>query len=147
MLGEHNGDLFLLIRDHFEQRGKEIGGKIRHELEFTRNDERSILSGVVVFPPANKDYYLFYLIDITQQKNLEGELRRRNAFFQNLIDSSVDGIIASDMKGKIMLFNQEAMSLLGYSQADIENLHVTQLYNEGCGLRIDQKDAEQPFWR
>jgi PAS domain S-box-containing protein len=145
LLGEHNGDLFLLIRDHFEQRGKEIGGKIRHELEFTRNGEKSILNGVVVFPPANKDYYLFYLIDITQQKNLEGELRRRNAFFQNLIDSSVDGIIASDMKGKIMLFNQEAMSLLGYSQADIESLHVTQLYNEGVAYELIKRMRSSHF--
>lgn len=145
LLGEHNGDLFLLIRDHFTKRGRENGRKIRHELELTSKGERSILSGVVVFPPANEEYYLFYLIDITQQKKLEGELRRRNAFFQNLIDSSVDGVIASDMQGKIMLFNQEAMSLLGYSQADIKSLHVTQLYNEGVAYELIKRMRSSHF--
>ena len=145
LLGEHNGDLFLLIRDHFEQRGAEIGGKIHHEVEFTRNGERCILNGVVVFPPENREYYLVYLIDITQQKNLEGELRRRNAFFQNLIDSSVDGIIASNMKGKIMLFNQEAQALLGYDEAGAHALHVTQLYNEGVAYELIKRMRSNHF--
>jgi len=145
LLGEHNGELFLLIRDHFEQRGGADGSKIHHELEFTRNGERCILSGVVVFPPENIGYYLIYLIDITQQKDLEGELRRRNAFFQNLIDSSVDGIIASDMKGRIMLFNQEAQALLGYNEADAQALHVTKLYNEGVAYELIKRMRSNYF--
>ena len=145
LLGEDNGDFFLLIRDHFEQRGKANGEKIRHEIEFTRNGERTILSGVVVFPPADTLYYLVYLIDITQQKNLEGELRRRNAFFHNLIDSSVDSIIASDMKGRIMLFNQEAQALLGYNDDDIKSLHVTQLYNEGVAYELIKRMRSSHF--
>src|SRR5512147_3183135 len=44
ILGEHNDELFLLIRDHFEQRGGKQGGKIRHDIEFTRNGERLIIS-------------------------------------------------------------------------------------------------------
>lgn len=145
LLGEHNDDLFLLIRDHFEQQDREVGGKIRHEVEFTRNGERCILSGVVVFPPTRTDYYLVYLIDITQQKNLEGELRRRNAFFHNLIDSSVDGIIASDMKGNIMLFNQGAQALLGYNEVDTQSLHVTQLYNEGVAYELIKRMRSSHF--
>ncbi len=145
ILGEHNSELFLLIRDHFEQRAKKIGGKIRHEVEFSREDEHCILSAVVVFPPAATEYYLLYLIDITAQKNLEGELRRSNAFFHNLIDSSVDGIIASDMKGKIVLFNQEAQSLLGYNAADIQSLHVTQLYGEGVAYELIKRMRSDHF--
>lgn len=145
ILGEHNSELFLLIRDHFEQRGGKVGSKIRYEVEFTRENERCILSAVVVFPPAATEYYLLYLIDITEQKNLEGELRRSNAFFHNLIDSSVDGIIASDMKGKIVLFNQEAQSLLGYNQEDIQFLHVTQLYNEGVAYELIKRMRSDHF--
>lgn len=145
ILGDHNGELFLLIRDHFEQRGGQNGGKIYHEVEFTRQGKRSILSAVVVFPPVDLQYYLVYLIDITQQKNLEGELRRRNAFFHNLIDSSVDGIIASDMKGKIMLFNQEAQALLGYNLEDLKTLHVTQLYTEGVAYELIKRMRSSHF--
>ncbi len=145
ILGEDNGDLFLLVRDHFEQRASGNGRKIHHEVEFTRDGQRCILSAVVVFPPACTDYYLLYLIDITAQKNLEGELRRRNAFFQNLIDSSVDGIIASDRKGSIMLFNQEAQALLGYNEVDTQSLHVTQLYNEGVAYELIKRMRSSHF--
>jgi two-component system, NtrC family, sensor kinase len=145
LLGEHNSELFLLIRDHFEQRGRQNGRKIHHEIEFTRNDERCILNAVVVFPPIRTDYYLVYFIDITQQKDLEGRLRRRNAFFHNLIDSSVDGIIASDMKGNIMIFNQEAHSLLGYNEVDTQTLHVTQLYNEGVAYELIKRMRSSNF--
>lgn len=145
LLGEHNGDIFLLIRDHYEQQGGESGEKMRFEVEFPRNGDRSILSAVVVFPQTSRDYYLFYLIDITEQKKLEGELRRRNAFFHNLIDSSVDSIIASDMKGNVILFNQEAQSMLGYSEEETKSLHVTQLYNEGIAYELIKRMRSSHF--
>ena len=145
ILGERNGDLFLLIRDHFEQRNGKNDRKIRHEIEFVRNNDRIILSAVVIFPPVGIPYYLFYLIDITEQKKLEGELRRRNAFFHNLIDSSVDGIIASDMRGNIMLFNQEAQALLGYSLEDTRTLHVTKLYSEGVAYELIKRMRSNHF--
>jgi PAS domain S-box-containing protein len=144
ILGEHNSELFLLIRDHFEQRGGN-GGKIHHEVQFTRHEQRYILSAVAVFPSTSLDYYLLYLIDITEQKKLERELRRRNSFFHNLIDSSVDGIIASDMKGNIMLFNQEAQALLGYSEEDTKSLHVTQLYHEGVAYELIKRMRSSNF--
>ena len=144
LLGERNSELFLLIRDHFEQQGGDCG-KIRHEVEFTRNGDRCILSAVVVFPPTGLEYYLLYLIDVTAQKNLEKELRRRNAFFHNLIDSTVDGVIASDMKGSIMILNQEAQSLLGYNPEDIKTLHVTQLYNEGVAYELIKRMRSNNF--
>jgi len=145
MLGEHNSELFLLVRDHFEQRGGENGGKIHHEVQFTRHGQRYILSAVVVFPSTSTEYYLLYLIDITEQKKLERELRRRNSFFHNLIDSSVDGIIASDMKGNIMLFNQEAQALLGYSEEETKSLHVTQLYHEGVAYELIKRMRSSNF--
>ncbi len=100
---------------------------------------------MAVYPPASPDYYLLYLIDITPRKILEGELRRRNAFFHNLIDSSVDGIIASDMKGKIVIFNTGAQALLGYDEEDTKTLHVTQLYNEGVAYELIKRMRSDDF--
>jgi two-component system NtrC family sensor kinase len=145
VLGSGNGDLFLLIQDHCNTAMDSEGWKIRHEVRFTSNEVTRILDVVVVSPLAGQDYYLVYLIDKTQQKKLEGELRRRNAFFHNLIDSSVDGIIASDMKGQIMLFNQEAQSLLGYSQEDIKTLHVSRLYNKGVAYELIKRMRSDLF--
>jgi PAS domain S-box-containing protein len=135
VLGQNNSTLLNVILKAF---ALPLGKfkKIRHEMEVTENGERSILDAVIVYPPASPDYYLLYLIDITQQKKLEKELRRRNAFFHNLIDSSVDGIIAADMKGNIMLFNKGAQELLGYDEQTSLQLHVTGLYREGGAYEL-----------
>lgn len=145
LLGEDHGDFYLLIKDYAKLQGTKKELKIHHELAFTRNDEQYILSAVAVFPELCLDYYLLYLIDITQQKTLEGELRRRNSFFQNQIDSSVDGIIASDRQGNVILFNKEALSLLGYDEADIKSLHVTMLYNEGVAYELKKRMRSTHF--
>ncbi len=95
---------------------------------------------VAIAPAEGHDYYSTILIDIDRRQQLERELRRSNAFFRNLIDSSVDGIIASDMKGNIILFNQGAQALLGYSEVEaIGSLHVTRLYPEGDAYEIIQR--------
>lgn len=145
ILGEQNADLFLLIQDHFQSQKNKNGWKIRHEIEFSRAAESHILSAVVVYSSATPQYYLLYLIEITEQKKLEVDLRRSNVFFHNLIDSSVDGIIASDMKGKIMLFNQGAQSLLGYNEEDTKILHVTGLYNEGVAYGLIKRMRSDLF--
>lgn len=145
ILGDEYYDFFLLIQDYAKLQGRKSDLKIRHELEFRSGDNHWILRAVAVFPESCPDYYLLYLIDITQQKQLEGELRRRNNFFQNQIDSSVDGIIASDRQGQIMLFNKEALSLLGYNEKDIEKLHVTQLYNEGVAYELKKRMRSKHF--
>jgi two-component system NtrC family sensor kinase len=145
LLGSDHGDFYLLIQDYAKLQGEKSGLKISHELEFNSEGERCILSAVAVFPESCLDYYLLYLIDITQQKTLEGELRRRNSFFQNQIDSSVDGIIASDRQGQIILFNKEALSLLGYADSDIKTLHVTKLYNEGVAYELKKRMRSNHF--
>ncbi len=146
ILGQDNTELLRDIEEHLPPADHEKSVKKRHEVEFFRNDERCILNAVVAYPPSCQDYYLFYLIDITEQKKLEGKLRRNNAFFHNLIDSSVDGIIASNMKGTIVLFNQGAQSLLGYSEEETcSTLHVTKLYNEGVAYELIERMRSDDF--
>jgi PAS domain S-box-containing protein len=134
---QHTG-LFKLIKAFFKSPPAGKTSRFRHEIEIKRGDgQRLVIDAVLVYPPSRPDYYLLYLIDITTRKKLEGELRRRNAFFHNLIDSSVDGIIASDMQGRLILFNQGAQTLLGYTVEEaFKELHVTGLYQEGVAYEI-----------
>src|SRR6185369_15679031 len=44
--------------------------------------------------------------DVTERRGLEAELRQTKDFLERLIDSTVDGIIASDLAGHVMIFNQ-----------------------------------------
>lgn len=58
-------------------------------------------------------------------------------FLASLIDASVDGIVASDMQGAIVLFNRGAERLYGYKAEDvIGKLHVSKLYPDGVAKDI-----------
>jgi PAS domain S-box-containing protein len=147
LLGEENQWFFYQIGQFFDNLSEMERLKIRHEIELTTGENRrKILDAVLIYPPSSPEYYLMYLIDITQRKKLEGELRRRNTFFNNLINSSVDGIIAADMNGTIILFNEAALTLLGYhDEADLERLHVTNLYPGGLAREIIKRMRSNDF--
>ncbi|HEY1550056.1 MAG TPA: PAS domain S-box protein [Kofleriaceae bacterium] len=57
--------------------------------------------------------------DVTAERALEHELRSTTEFLERLIDSTVDAIIAADLQGRIMLFNQGAERLFGYRARDV----------------------------
>jgi PAS domain S-box-containing protein len=77
-------------------------------------------------------------------ENLEGlikdtteELQKRHELEHNLIRTSMDGIIANDRKGNIIIFNEGAERIYGYTREEaVTSLHVTQLYSEGIAREI-----------
>ncbi len=72
---------------------------------------------------------------MTTFKNIEQELLQSHRFLNNLIKSAVDGIIASDMTGKILLFNDAACKICGYENNEvIDKLNIKQIY-PGNGAR------------
>jgi PAS domain S-box-containing protein len=146
-LGPTNSQLVDMIIDFLGGVNKLETSRLRYEIvtEPTAG-YRCVLDAVVAYLPATPEYYFIYLIDVTTKRQLERELRRRNAFFHNLIDSSVDSIIASDMKGNIILFNQGAQSLLGYKEKEaISSLHVTGLYQENVAYELIKRMRSNDF--
>ncbi|MBN2495064.1 MAG: PAS domain S-box protein [Deltaproteobacteria bacterium] len=70
---------------------------------------------------------------------IANELKRTKQFFESVIDSSVDAIIAADMKGRVILFNKGAERMLGYRAEDVVgSMHVTKLYAEGVAHEVMQ---------
>ena len=67
--------------------------------------------------------------DIPTRGGLEAKLQRTNAFLRNLIFSAVDGVIASDKKGKILIFNEAATKVFGYTIDEALNtVNVREIY-------------------
>ena len=80
---------------------------------------------------------VFSFRDVTEARGFEDELRKTSDFLARLIDAAVDGIIAADMSGKIILFNPGAELVFGYKAEEvIGRLHVWQLYSEGVGRQV-----------
>jgi len=68
--------------------------------------------------------------DITERISLEREVEKAKTFFQNVIESTVDGIVVVDTKGKVLIFNKGMERLTGYSAEEIINTgHLSSFYD------------------
>ncbi|OGP73582.1 MAG: PAS domain-containing sensor histidine kinase, partial [Deltaproteobacteria bacterium RBG_16_50_11] len=79
-------------------------------------------------------------IDISERKRMERELKEANEFLVNLIESSVDGIIVTDMKGNILIFNKGAEDILGYKAEEVVGkMNIRSIYESGIGKEVMEK--------
>jgi PAS domain S-box-containing protein len=70
-------------------------------------------------------------------KETSEELLKRHEIEHKLIQTSMDGIIANDRQGKIIIFNEGAERIYGYTQEEaVSEIHVSQLYPEGQARQI-----------
>ena len=85
-------------------------------------------------------------IDISDRKKMERELKEANDFLMNLIESSVDGIIVTDMKGDILIFNKGAENLLGYkSEEVVGKMNIRSIYQPGVAKEVMDKLRSPDF--
>ena len=85
-------------------------------------------------------------IDISDRKRMERELKEANDFLMNLIESSVDGIIVTNMKGDILIFNKGAENLLGYkSEEVVGKMNIRSIYPPGVAKEVMEKLRSPDF--
>jgi two-component system NtrC family sensor kinase len=139
-------DLYVNPEDRktFQEKIERDGYVKDMEVEFKKkNDEKItvLLTGHSIKNEKGETVgYQGINLDISERKRIENELREANEFFMNLIESSVDGIIAADMKGNIFIFNKGAENLTGYTAEEvIGKIHITKIYPEGVAKEIMKK--------
>jgi two-component system NtrC family sensor kinase len=92
----------------------------------TNNNERNEVIG-----------YQGMMMDITGRKKMEKDLREVNHFLNRLIEASPDGIIVTDSKGDIIIYNKAAEQLLGYGRDElIGRANIKDLYPRGLARKI-----------
>jgi PAS domain S-box-containing protein len=69
--------------------------------------------------------------DITARKSLEKELRETKEFLENIMESSVDGIVTTDLKGRITYQNAAMEELLSYTREELLGEHISRIYVRG----------------
>jgi len=69
--------------------------------------------------------------DITRRKALERELRETKEFLENIMESSVDGIVTTDLKGKVTYLNRAMEEMLKYRREEILGKHISGVYVKG----------------
>jgi PAS domain S-box-containing protein len=136
-------DLYVNPEDRktFQERMERDGYVKDMEVEFRKKDGEKItvlMTGHPIKDGKGRTVgYQGINLDISERKRIENELREANEFFMNLIESSVDGIIATDMKGNIIIFNKGAEILTGYTAEEIiGKTHITKIYPEGIAKEV-----------
>jgi two-component system, sporulation sensor kinase A len=69
--------------------------------------------------------------NITFRKALEKELRETKEFLENIMESSVDGIVTTDLKGKITYMNRAIEDMLAYPRSELLGTHISIIYVRG----------------
>ncbi|MGD0918648.1 MAG: PAS domain S-box protein [Thermodesulfobacteriota bacterium] len=139
-------DLYLNAEDRktFQRLVEELGFVKDFEVEFKKKNGERIT--VLLTAHAKRDQngnvigYEGLNIDITDRKRMERELKEANEFLMKLIESSVDGIIVTTMKGNILIFNQGAENILGYEAGEVAGkLNIRSIYPPGVAKEVMEK--------
>ena len=117
-------------------------------IENTGPDGQEVYEDMVCSPILDEkgdvSHVMVSLRDATRTKLLELELRKTNDFLQNIIASSVSAIIVADMKGVVLLMNESARKLFGYTDLMAVGKSIAEyLYTPG-GARSVMKKLRSP---
>ena len=136
-------DLYLHPEDRrrFRQMIERDGRVINYEVEFKRKDGAPI--PILLTGHVRKDQHGNILgyeginVDLSQRKQMERELQEAHDFLDKLVKSSPDAIIATDMKGNIILWNKSTEEILGYAAEEvIGKMNIKKIYPEGLARQV-----------
>jgi PAS domain S-box-containing protein len=85
----------------------------------------------IVDPSGEVEGFVEIVRNITQRRTLEKELRGTKEFLENIMESSVDGIVTTDLKGKITYTNQAMLEMLEYRREELLGNHISIVYVRG----------------
>ncbi|MEW6666250.1 MAG: Cache 3/Cache 2 fusion domain-containing protein [Thermodesulfobacteriota bacterium] len=113
------------------------------ELEMTRMRKEgsrfpALTTVTAIKDPQGKSVGFVEIIrDITVRKKLERELRETKEFLENIMESSVDGILTTDLKGIITYQNRAMSEMLQYPREEIVGTHISRFYARGIAQARD----------
>jgi len=100
-------------------------------------DEMPCYFAYPIYSGDEIEAYVSMDFDLPTRGGLEEKLHRSNAFLRNLIFSAVDGVIASDIAGKVLIFNDAATKVFGYSVDEaLLYLNVRDIYPDNKAYEV-----------
>jgi PAS domain S-box-containing protein len=113
----------ILVGDRYvrRQRGEEVPSK--YEFNIVRRDKqkrRVEISVTTITTSAGEIRTVAQILDITERKRAEDALRESETKYRTLIETSPDAITVTDLQGKVVFANQQAVRLYGAkSESDL----------------------------
>jgi PAS domain S-box-containing protein len=75
--------------------------------------------------------FMEIITDLTRRKTLERELRATKEFLENIMESSVDGIVTTDLKGKLTYLNRAMEEMIKFRRDEVLGAHISRFYVGG----------------
>ena len=117
---------------------------VRSRPYWPEKDQEGCLYAFPVYEQGKLDAIAVFHFDASIITGVETEMRRSHAFLQNLIRNASDPVIAADMTGRIIIFNQAAADASGYSVDEaLTHLNIRDFYL-GDGAREIMRDMRSP---
>jgi PAS domain S-box-containing protein len=136
-------DLYLNPQDRrrFREMIEKEGRVVDYEVEFKRKDGTPIPILLTGHVRRDKDgniiRYEGINVDLSQRKTMERKVKEAHDFLNELVMSSPNAIIATDMKGDIIIWNKAAEETLGYEAGEvIGKMNIKQIYPEGVARQV-----------
>ena len=137
-------------RTRFQQMIEKNGRVIDYEVDFRKKDGTPItvlLTAHVRYDSKGKILgYEGICVDQSQRQKMERELKKAHDFLNNIIQSSPNAIMGTDLKGNIIIWNQGAEETLGYRAAEIMGgMNVIELYPDDMARQVMQMMRSDDF--
>jgi PAS domain S-box-containing protein len=91
-------------------------------------------------------FYVAMVRDVTERKNVEKELAAEKESLAVTLRSIGDGVITTDVQGRIMMLNNEAERLTGWTSADAVGQPLKSVFNVAMDM-ASQARAQQSGYR
>jgi two-component system NtrC family sensor kinase len=109
---------------------------LRVELEIPLHPPLCVDASLVLMRPTPKRPVVWVLLrDVTAWSEQTKKLQRQVEFLRSVVDGSLQGFVATDIKGRILLFNRGARLLLGYEEAEVVGSKFIQELYDGSAAR------------
>ena len=136
---------FPCANDHDCPLKKAVNSKKGQSVVFrtTDDEEKQRWEDRVFSPILGDDGEVLYVIesvrDVTRIKILEKMYSGMRVLIDNVVQSSVSGIIAADRKGNIILMNGAAEKLFGYTTEEANKVNIEDFYPPGVAREVMKK--------
>ena len=134
--------------------GREVsrGGRVLSaDVELLTHDGRRVILAVSAGQLRSQQARaIISFRDVTESRQLEAELRQTKEFLERLIDATPEGVVAADLRGRVLLWNKGAERVTGFSAAEVVGrLSVHDFYPPGqaaammARLRAPRAEGEE----
>ncbi len=122
-------DELLYVRKNLET--LLVPGTTTNNRYFAWRKDRTVVPIIVrtfgIFQNGRLTGYRGVATDISDKRNFEEQIVREKAFLENLIESTPEAIVITDIPGKITMINREFTNLFGYTSEEAIDNYIDDL--------------------